>query len=149
MFSYEITTDRWSSVVTMQYHTEDNKLVETRDVFVNPVHADKFVMAQLLAYMQRKLRNYVLHSRRIQQTSKCEYYNTPLFRKAMNVSYYIARNVEYHNLFSLAHMIRESAENLRTILPLESNPSYYSSHATLTELIRLAVKLQKQTQRTF
>jgi hypothetical protein len=103
----------------------------------------------MLAYMQRRLRNYVMHSYRIKQASKYDYYRTPLFRKSMNVCYNIVRTLADHNLFSLAHCIRANAENLRLILPLEANASYYSSHETLQELIRLSHILQRQTQHAF
>lgn len=148
MFSYTIDTDRWSSVVTMQQHNQDNKLVDTRTVFDNPVKADVFVRSQLTAYLQRKLRNYVLHSKRICMASQYHYYHTPLFKKSLLVCIGFERTLTDQNLFSIAHFVRTNTENLQNILPLESNASHHSSLETLRELAYLARFLQRQTQHT-
>ena len=149
MFTYEIKTDAWSSVVEMKVSDENNRIAETRTVFDNPVKADVFVRSQLTAYLQRRLRNYIWHARRIHMASAFQYYRTPLFRKSLHICILFERTLNDQNLFSIAHFVRANAENLTNILPLESNTSYYSSSQTLKELLYLSRFLQRQTQRTF
>lgn len=149
MFQYELFEDRVSSVVEMRYNDDTGKLIESREVFLNPVEAEVHIKKHLRGYMASKLNRYIGHAWILGTASTSQRYSSQQRSEAMIFLLDFKNSMRDYNLFGLALWIRTYARELEMVLPHPSNNSYGSSRHDLDELLRLANALKKQTNRTF
>lgn len=149
MFQYELTADRFSSVVDMKFNDNKGNLIEHRKVFLNPGEAELFIKQHLKEYLATKLRMYVLHAWKLGTSSHSPRYSSTQRTDAMIMLLDYIRLLKQQNLFAIALWVRTNQSALETVLPVPSNSSYPSSKRNMDEIIRLSNSLKIQTNQTF
>lgn len=147
MIYYEVTTDRWSSVVDMKYTDAKGKLFEERKVFLNPNEATIYLSQHLHDYIFTRLRRYIMHCWLLGKNS-CHYaYSTEA--RIIAIKYLLDQVfiIKSYNVLGLARWININYSFLEKVLPHYQNISFQSSKRTIEELLRLAKVLAPDDQR--